>query len=284
MKTATAGMIAMLQNNNTFYIADLYTFTLQNGAVYYYTDADITLVYDTHTFVHNELRLQRTGTKLTTGLEVDTMSINVYPQSTDLMNGVTFLKALAQGQIDGAIVKVDRAIMTAWGDLSNGVISMFIGRVSEANMSRTNAVITVKSELELLNIQMPKNLYNLSCIHTLYDAGCTLAKTSFQTTTSINSGSTTTTLKFTDAQATGYFEQGFLVFTSGANNGLKRTIKTHTNGTLTLALALPSIPAVGDTFTIYAGCDRTQSTCVNKFNNLLHFRGFPFIPPPEATT
>lgn len=284
MKSASAGLIAMLQNNDQFFLADLYTFTLQNGNVYRYTDADIDLVYGGNTFIHNELRFKRSGTKITTGIEVDTLNIDIYPQYTDSMNGIPFLKALAQGQIDGASVKLERAIMTTWGDLSNGVIVMFLGRISESNFTRTYAKLSVKSELELLNIQMPRNLYNLSCSHAVYDAGCTLLKSSFATNSSVNVTSTKTIIYFNDTHSDGYFDQGLIEFTSGVNNGLKRTIKTHLSGSLEIALTLPNTPSVGDTFIVYAGCDRTKDTCTNKFNNLQHFRGFPYIPPPEAIT
>jgi uncharacterized phage protein (TIGR02218 family) len=36
--------------------------------------------------------------------------------------------------------------------------------------------------------------------------------------------------------------------------------------------------AAGDSFSIYPGCDKQQSTCQNKFANLINFRRFPYIP------
>jgi len=36
--------------------------------------------------------------------------------------------------------------------------------------------------------------------------------------------------------------------------------------------------AVNDTVIVYAGCDRTRSTCSRKFNNHLNHGGFPDIP------
>jgi hypothetical protein len=46
-------------------------------------------------------------------------------------------------------------------------------------------------------------------------------------------------------------------------------------------LPLQSVSSVGDTFTIYYGCDHTPGTCQSKFNNLANFRGFPYVPPPQ---
>jgi hypothetical protein len=42
------------------------------------------------------------------------------------------------------------------------------------------------------------------------------------------------------------------------------------------------MPNTGDTFTAYPGCDKTQNTCTSKFNNLVNFGGFPYVPVPEA--
>jgi len=35
--------------------------------------------------------------------------------------------------------------------------------------------------------------------------------------------------------------------------------------------------ATGDEFTVTAGCDKAVDTCISKFNNVIIFRGFPFI-------
>jgi len=52
---------------------------------------------------------------------------------------------------------------------------------------------------------------------------------------------------------------------------------------LTLSRPLLNIPIAGDTYTLYAGCDKLQATCSGKFNNLVHFRGFPYIPASEVS-
>jgi uncharacterized phage protein (TIGR02218 family) len=51
-----------------------------------------------------------------------------------------------------------------------------------------------------------------------------------------------------------------------------------------VTLFLPtSFPiAVGDTFSISAGCDKSKDTCQAKFANIANFRGFPFVPGLDA--
>ena len=81
----------------------------------------------------------------------------------------------------------------------------------------------------------------------------------------------------------GYFSQGVITFTSGANNGQSAYVAQYDgDGTVHLLVSLPAVPTAGDTFTIVPGCDKQQPTCLHKYNNLINFGGTPFVPTPEA--
>lgn len=74
---------------------------------------------------------------------------------------------------------------------------------------------------------------------------------------------------------------GLLTFTSGANAGIAKEIKTFTSagGVIELWEAFPFAIAVGDTFTIQAGCrKRFGEDCQGKFDNPINFQGFPHVP------
>jgi uncharacterized phage protein (TIGR02218 family) len=76
---------------------------------------------------------------------------------------------------------------------------------------------------------------------------------------------------------------GRIVFTSGANNGISRTIRANDgSGNFTLINPLPNPLAPGDAFTVFPGCDLTTSRCLAKFNNLNNFKGTPFVPLPQT--
>ena len=79
-----------------------------------------------------------------------------------------------------------------------------------------------------------------------------------------------------------YFDNGQLVFTSGLNNGLVKAVRQYLGGQMSFNSPLPFVPNVGDTFTAYPGCDKTQATCSGKFTNLTNFEGFPYVPAPET--
>jgi uncharacterized phage protein (TIGR02218 family) len=82
--------------------------------------------------------------------------------------------------------------------------------------------------------------------------------------------------------AEGLFNAGRLHWSSGGNAGLAMEIKLHrvVAGEVRLALwqAMAEPIAVGDTFTVTAGCDKSFATCRDRFANADNFRGFPHIP------
>ncbi|MHB0992679.1 MAG: DUF2163 domain-containing protein [Burkholderiales bacterium] len=76
-----------------------------------------------------------------------------------------------------------------------------------------------------------------------------------------------------------YYAQGIITMTSGNANGMTAVIKTVSNGNIVLLLPLSRPPAVGDTFTMSAGCSKSVATCQYKFNNVINFGGFPDLTP-----
>jgi uncharacterized phage protein (TIGR02218 family) len=77
----------------------------------------------------------------------------------------------------------------------------------------------------------------------------------------------------------GWFNDGFIRFTSGNNDGLSFEIKNWSaGGALNFYLPLPYAAAPGDTFVIEPGCNKTTGDCTNKFNNIVNNRSEPFLP------
>lgn len=80
----------------------------------------------------------------------------------------------------------------------------------------------------------------------------------------------------------GFFRYGVLTFTGGTHAGRAVDIEHHARDdgavVLTLWMPLQRLPAVGDAFSIVAGCDKAFSTCRAKFSNGLNFQGFPHMP------
>jgi uncharacterized phage protein (TIGR02218 family) len=283
MKTATPELIALLNSSTQFLMADLFTITLASGSVVRYTTADVNVTFSGSIFNAKGALLKRGPVRSVIGLEVDTLDMSVYADASHLIDGQPFVSAAMSGALDGATVLLQRAFLTSWTAAPVGAAILFSGRVSDVSGSRTEVKIIVKSDIELLNIKLPRNLYQPSCLNTVYDASCAANKAA-KTVTGTATGGTTQSITTGRSEASGWFEQGVLTFTSGLNAGVFRTVKGFSGGAFSFALPLPNAPAAGDAFSVFPGCDKTQSTCTSKFNNVIHFRGFPYIPVPETAT
>lgn len=282
MKSAPSGLISLLATATQLIQADLYTITLLNGTVLRYTNFDVNVTIGGNTFLANDARWTRGTSRVVTGLEVDTLEADVAGDATHLVNGVPIVQAIAAKTFDGADFKLEIAFSGGFGQAWQGPITWFWGTVASAETTRSSAKLTVNSLLDRLTIQLPKKLIQAGCPYTLYDANCALAKASFGVTGSVGVASNAYVINNALTQPTGYFDIGTITFTSGANAGMTRVVRSYVTGQITLNIPLPVAPLVGDTFTVYPGCDKTQATCTNKFSNLVNFGGAPYVPVPET--
>lgn len=281
MKAASAELIALLNSSEQFTMADLYTFSLAEGGVYLYSAA-ASAITDQTTGRYFELgpKLERSKTKVVIGVQVDELDVNIYPEPSDLLGAVAWLQAAWTGQFDGGVLQVERAFMQPYGTVV-GTVVLFAGRISDIDCSRTGVDMKCRSHLELLNIQMPRRLWQQSCTHVFGDAMCQFDRSSLAVTFSCASGSTQTVIQGPPLTANPYV-QGTIVGITGANAGETRTISGFAAGqSVTIKLAFLYPPAAGDQFQLLPGCDRSLGTCTNTFNNQIHFGGMPFIPAPE---
>ncbi|WP_341792945.1 DUF2163 domain-containing protein [Rickettsia endosymbiont of Ceutorhynchus obstrictus] len=79
-------------------------------------------------------------------------------------------------------------------------------------------------------------------------------------------------------QQNDWFTYGYISWQTGKNIGLQMEVKSFINSRITLVLPMPFVINVGDEFTIVAGCDKSSKTCIEKFNNIINFRGESDLP------
>lgn len=281
MKTAPASLIALLNNSQHFKMADLYKITMVNGTVLRFTNYDADIVDGGFTYLSNNILIDRSRVRVVIGVEVDTLDITINPHPADLVSGASFLKTCASGLLDGAFLTMYRVFSDTNGDNAGSFIH-FSGRIADMNMTRSQVDITVKSDLELLSVKLPRNLYQANCLHTLYDGDCGLTRATWGVAGTVT-GATKTLINCGISNAAGWFDLGYIIFNTGALAGTRRTVKSYNINNFTLLNPLPLVPTSGDTFTAFAGCNKSQATCTNKFNNVINFRGMPYVPVPETT-
>jgi hypothetical protein len=159
--------------------ADLWTITLNGGVVVRWTSADQKLVANGQTFALGPL-LKRGPISERRGVEVSTLACEITALAgRDTINGQPIIPFIRSRGFDGAVLKLERAFAPDWTAMyavgATGTIHRFGGKfTSVPEIKGATAAITASSWLILLNAMMPRNLYQSACMHTVYDAGCTL--------------------------------------------------------------------------------------------------------------
>lgn len=300
---------------------DLWTITLVDGTVLRYSSADWACTVNGTTWTPGP-GILRDKVRQNVGVSVDSMQLTIFDDGSTLVGGVPLLQAIARRVMDGATVALERAFfedaadvtwVTGMGEVAHwvagvtpatwssagpncrGVVPVFYGRWGGARLTRSSARVEVRSHAELLDVMVPGDVYQPGCRNTVFDPQCTLSAAAFTVagTTSaagdITQRTVTSTSAAVIAKPTAWADLGVLAFTSGANAGLGRTVRTHVlaagTATATVVSPFPYPIASGDAFTLRAGCDKRQTgDCTTKFANVVHFRGEPYIPAPESIT
>jgi hypothetical protein len=310
MKAASFNTLSILAGGK-WLLAELYDLTLSIGTVYRLTSFQVPLsaaIYPSATkhLYQTGLTIKRETIHQKLGLQAGQLQVSVSPQADSpsspvLVAGYPILQAARYGFLDGATLQLSKLFMSfpALGgafDTSPGAVAWMLGTIQKVEADRLTLKITADDYLTYLaNQQMPNKVYGPGCFHQVYDAGCTLLKTSFTVAGSISTAGDGAhfTVPFT-TYPTNYFNLGVLTFTSGVNNGLSAGVAQFTNiggglSSFVMRNPFPKVPGGGDTFNVYPGCDLQLTTCMNNnsaigppFNNLAHYGGQDFLPVPET--
>jgi uncharacterized phage protein (TIGR02218 family) len=269
-------------------IADLFTITLPSGLILYATDYQIPLAYGGNMFLPTRWGAWRcTGTKCALGVLASSAEFEVFAGIDELMPDwlCTVNEAAQLGLFDAAEILIQTAYGVESGQVAAGfTVIRFGGQITSFTpVGRTTIKGEAKPFTFTLNQNMPRKILQPSCGWVLGDAGCTIDLALFTSSNTVGAGTNDIAITTNTAivQPDGYFSQGVLRFTSGRNRRLSGAILDHTGNVLTLSRPFPFPVANGDGFTITAGCDHTQKTCLQKFNNLINFNGQPYIPDRE---
>lgn len=301
--TATQNILATGQ----YLLYKLYDVTLLTGQTYHYTDGEIPLNnvtiyipggtagpfnYQTGMTVVSDTLTQKSGT------EAGQFKVAMIPQADSpnspiLMAGYSPQQAARFGFLDGATVRMSKCFLNppAAGsaiDTSPGAMGYFQGTIQGIDIDRFFIDLVIEDALSLLgDQQMPRNLMQVGCFHQVYDQGCGLLKSAFSVTGTIVTAGDTSHFTTNLTQADDYFDLGGVTFTGNVTAALAGQVANvssfkHASGALAITNPVSVLPAVGDTFTIYPGCDRQQLGGCTKLNNLGNFAGIPYMPVPET--
>jgi uncharacterized phage protein (TIGR02218 family) len=210
---------------------------------------------------------------------VDEQTLKIVYRANDLVEGMPYPVALMTGRFDGARIARDRFVGPNWGVWAGG-FPLFNGRVSSLDsVGRSQCEMKVKSDSVLLDVEMPRSLWQPSCRNTWGDDNCGIDRSLWATLGTALAGSTSSKILW--AGATSSMVGGTVQIACGDGITRFRTVKAFATGELELSYPVEGPSLVGVSFTVYPGCDRSYARC-GFFSNQNRFRGYPFIPVAET--
>ncbi len=253
----------------------------QDGTTFGFTDHDRDLQFDGQVFLAGS-GMDASALESSTGLSVD--------------NGQAVGALSAAGLRDADIMagKFDRAKveqwLVNWADQSVREL-VFRGTLGEVRRGSSAFEVELRSLAEGLNKPLGRG-YVPSCDAVLGDGRCgvDLAVAGRVETVSVLSvvNARRVLLDPVAGADAGWFQNGQMRWISGANAGITSIVKLDSVADdardVELWEELRAPVAAGDMAELLVGCDKRRETCVDKFSNLLNFRGFPSIPGEDWIT
>lgn len=250
-------------------LATCWKLTRTDGVVMGFTDHDGPLLIDGVQYAA-ETGFTPTAVTASSSLSVDNMDVEGMLEA----NSITEEDIMA-GRYDFAEIEV---FQVNYRGPADGRILLRRGWLGEITLRHRRFVAEIRGLTQKLSQQVGE-LYSPACRAELGDGRCRVNMAVFTHTGVVEQAESRAL--FSDSarhEENGYFTAGKITFTSGENAGLSMEIKAFAEGQFTLALPMPYSVAVGDTYSVQAGCDKNFSTCAQRFNNAVNFRGEPHVP------
>lgn len=269
----------------TMGVVELYKISATGMSTFLYTDSNTKVSYAGLTY--DPYPIKRSKISFSSDLKVDQTNLT-FAKSWGLDN------AIVKDVFSGSDVQITRVNLDL-PDTDN--LLLFDGEVSDFQLDELNATVRCQT-LDFLNLELPKREHQTACNWSVYDTFCGLTIADWTESHKIRNTNRnfliSTTLAGTTFDDTlggivdttfedQYWRGGFIKSTSGANDQLIRHITNHVGVTVNV---LPPFPfdfvEDTDTFDSVPGCDHSITDCEDKFNNLINYGGFPFIPNQDS--
>ncbi|AIR80132.1 TPA: phage BR0599 family protein [Campylobacter fetus subsp. venerealis] len=173
---------------------------------------------------------------------------------------------------------------TVWCKIVKNGVMIFYGRVAgcsfdiDAGIAKLK-LITLKG---MLKSKIPSRTYSRSCPFEIFSKDCKLKREDFalylfEHDIKLDESRFKLTSPKIEAFKSGYFALGYIEFGEA-----KSHIVAHNDDTLELLFPIPN--AFNGIIKVYPGCDKRIDTCETKFNNLVNYGGFAFVPAKNPVT
>lgn len=258
-------------------LAQCLKITRQDGEVFRFTSHDEDLTVGGELYLAGP-GLEFSGIVFSAGLATDNLELRILYDDAAITRS-----DLLSGRWDNADF-----ILTElnYASPADGVNTLLTGKTGEAKIGREQG-FTIEFRSLKQNLQRPVgSVTQKTCRHRLGDSKCTKDLSTF-TFSAVPVTAVASTRQFTAssrAEAATFFQDGTVTFTSGANLGYSRKVKTFSAGVFELIAPFPFAIVVSDQFTVVAGCMRRLEDCRDKFDNVLNFGGEPHLVGLDSLT
>jgi len=274
MKTFSPALAAHLAGGATT-LSTCWRVTRSDGVVLGFTDHDRTIVFDSVSH-EPETGLDQSAAVAHAGLQVGGLDVT----------GAFSSERISESDLEAGLY--DNARVEAW--LVNWAAPderhlMRIGSIGEVRRAGQKFTAEIRSPSHALD-QERGRIFRATCDADLGDARCTVDLESAEWMASATVAETDGFGRISAAvpgeRPSGFFDQGVMTFTSGANAGRRSEVLRHTRDEdgdhIELWQRMAEAIEPGDAFTVSAGCDKRFETCRDRFDNIENFRGFPHMP------
>lgn len=249
--------------------------TRSDGTSLGFTNHDRDITFDSLTYE------AATGFSASSMKASDDLSVDDMDASGMLVSDKLDEQDLQNGLYDNAQIEI---WLVNWEDVTQRSLERF-GSIGEVTRSGEKFKTEIRGYTYIL--QQPfGRLFQRTCQYIVGDSDCTidLDQSQFKGSGTVATVESRATFNvsglgaFTD----GWFTKGVLTWTTGNNTGKRIDVRqdaiSGSDRTIRLLYSMGMDVQVGDTFDITAGCDKDINTCIDKFNNVDNFGGFPFMP------
>jgi uncharacterized phage protein (TIGR02218 family) len=249
--------------------AEVYKFWNTNNT-YYRTSADVPITYNGN--VYTPTAIKRGGTRQSLDLTVSKVSLT--------MNYADAIVAeyLGQSPLDLTFLEIKRVFRD---QPTKEGLAVFIGVFGKTSFQGLQCKINCVGIERLLRQKVPRLRYQANCQLSLYGTRCGVNPATYGVSgnvVSVAADGFTFVLTEAASYANGYFNLGYVSKSATP----AQMVTNHVGNTIYLRQPLIGLVAT-DSVTVYPGCDKSMSTCKNKFNNLGNnlldrHLGYPYIP------
>lgn len=211
---------------------------------------------------YTSVPITRTGFTETDKLDPVTLTVTAPADGT-------MLSYVANAPLEPTRLTLYRAL---YSDITDYEL-LFSGVMLQPSFSKNVVKMPFESMAHVLKRRYPRYVYQSWCNHEVFDSGCKLVASAWRVAGTVSgvSGSSITVTACA-SYGDGYFTAGYV--TSGTD---ARMITKQEGATLYLHMPFDSRVEVGTSVSVYPGCPGSPDVCQERFDNLAHFFGFPYI-------